>query len=74
MSRMKITKTSNLLKLAQEYPHLAPVLFEKYGLHCLGCMAALFETLEQGAKAHGLSEKEIVKMVKELNRQAPLDK
>ncbi len=74
MSRMKITKTSNLLKLVQEYPHLASVLFEKFGLHCIGCMAAPFETLEQGAKTHGLSEKEIAKMVKELNRQAPLDK
>jgi hybrid cluster-associated redox disulfide protein len=74
MSRMKITKNSNLLKLVQDYPHLVALLFGKYGLHCLGCMAAPFETLEQGAKAHGLTKKEIAKMVKELNRQAPLDK
>lgn len=74
MSRTKITKTSNLLQLVQEYPHLASVLFEKYGLHCVGCMAAPFETLEQGAKAHGMRDKEIEKMVQELNRQAPLDK
>lgn len=70
----EITKGINLLKLVQKYPHLASVLFEKYGLHCVGCMAAPFETLEQGAKAHGMTDKEISQMVKELNRQAPLDK
>jgi len=30
-------------------------------------MAAAFETLEDGAKTHGYSDKEIAKMVKRLN-------
>jgi hybrid cluster-associated redox disulfide protein len=66
---MKITQKTNLLKLIREHPQLAQTLTEKYGLHCLGCMAAAFETLEQGAKAHGMKEREIVKMVKDLNNQ-----
>ncbi|NWF97014.1 MAG: DUF1858 domain-containing protein [Candidatus Thorarchaeota archaeon] len=28
--------------------------FIEFGLHCLGCMAARFENIEQGAKAHGI--------------------
>ncbi len=28
--------------------------FLEYGLHCIGCMAARFENIEQGALAHGI--------------------
>ena len=66
---MKIAKKINLQKLIKKYPKAAEILVNKYGLHCVGCMAAAFETLEQGAKAHGMSAGEIGKMVKELNRK-----
>ncbi len=65
----KITKKTNFLKLMQNYPQLTQVLTEGYGLHCLGCMAAAFETLEEGAKAHGMKDEEIEKMVRDLNHQ-----
>jgi len=39
----------------------------RYGLHCVGCMAAAGETLEEGAKAHGMKDKEIERMVSEIN-------
>lgn len=50
----------------QENPKAGEVMF-KYGLHCVGCHVASFETIEQGARAHGMKEEEIKKMVKEIN-------
>lgn len=38
-----------------------------YGLHCVGCHAAYSETIEEGAKAHGLSDEELGKMLEDLN-------
>lgn len=63
----RITKNINLGELSSTYPELVEVLVNDYGLHCVGCMAAAFETLEEGAKAHGFEDKEIEKMVKRLN-------
>ena len=64
----------NLGELVRIYPELAAVLQEDYGLHCVGCMAADFDSLEQGAKVHGFSDKEIDKMVKKLNQIISKDK
>ncbi len=40
---------------------------EKYGLHCVGCHAKTFETLQQGVLGHGLGEEILDQMVDELN-------
>ncbi|MFA5479996.1 MAG: DUF1858 domain-containing protein [Candidatus Muiribacteriota bacterium] len=48
-----IEKTMGIIDVAQKYPQTLPV-FQKYGLGCLGCVAAQFETLEQGLSAHGI--------------------
>ena len=69
-----ITKTINLGELSDTYPELMEVLVNDYGLHCVGCMAAAAETLEEGAKAHGFEDKEIEKMVKRLNQIISKDK
>lgn len=66
---MKITKSTNIAELIAKHPKLAEVLVKDYGLHCVGCISASFENLEQGAKAHGMKNKEIDKMVKELNKK-----
>ncbi len=65
----KITKEINIIEMIKKYPETAQVLFN-HGIHCVGCHAAAFETLEQGLIAHGLSEEEIKKIVKELNEIA----
>ena len=38
------------------------------GLHCIGCGAAQWETLEQGMQGHGKTADETVALVSELNR------
>lgn len=37
------------------------------GLHCVGCHAATWETLEAGMMSHGLREEDIERLVKRLN-------
>ena len=46
----------------------AEEVFEKYGLHCANCELGKVETLEEGAKGHGLTEKEVEEMVELINR------
>lgn len=69
-NKTKITKDILILDLVDKNPDLAEVLTEKYGFHCVGCMAASMETLEEGAQVHGMDEKEIEKMVEDLNKIA----
>jgi hybrid cluster-associated redox disulfide protein len=61
--QIMITKDMGIIEIVNKYPETADVFF-KYGMHCLGCMAARFETLEQGALAHGI---DVEAMVKDLN-------
>ena len=66
--KTEITRDIMIGDLVEKYPELGSVLMEEYGFHCIGCMAAGMETLEQGAEVHGMDQKEIKKMVDELNR------
>jgi len=63
----KITKEMNIGEIAQKFPDSVGVLMEE-GMHCIGCMASHFETLEQGLGAHGKSEEEIIDILKRMNK------
>jgi hybrid cluster-associated redox disulfide protein len=47
-------------------------VFERYGLACANCHLNTMETLEQGAKAHGLSEAEVQTLAKHLSEKGHL--
>ncbi len=64
MDEKKITKEMKIEEILQKYPESVEV-FLKYGFHCLGCAAASFENLEDGARAHGI---DVDKLVNELNQ------
>ena len=66
-NEVKIDKSMNLGELISSYPKLGEVLANDYGLHCVNCFAAGFDTLEEGAKIHGFDDKDIKEMVKKLN-------
>ena len=68
-----ITKDMTLGDVVMKYPEAAQVML-KYGLHCIGCHVAAHETIEQGAKAHGLEDAQIEKMVREMNDVAKKSK
>ena len=55
-----------IMELVSRYPESTAVLMN-HGFHCLGCVLAQFETLEEGALAHGMDEKEIGSLIKEVN-------
>jgi hybrid cluster-associated redox disulfide protein len=64
-----ISKKMLIGDVIEKYPDLAEVLVMKYGLHCAGCMGAAMETLEDGAMAHGMTGKDVDKMVVALNKR-----
>ncbi len=62
----KITKDSNLGEVVRLHPDLAETLLD-YGLHCVGCFANEYDTIEMGAKIHGMTDEEVQEMVTRLN-------
>lgn len=63
----KITADWSIGKLIEKYPKSVEVLIN-YNFHCIGCALAQYETIEQGARAHGLNKKQISKLLEELNK------
>jgi len=61
-----ITKDMLIGDVLAKYPSLAEVLL-KYGLHCVGCHANYYDTIEQGMKVHGLPDEAVDQAVKECN-------
>lgn len=58
-----IKKNMTFAEIIQNNPDVARKLAEK-GMFCGGCPMAMFETIEQGAMAHG---EDVNKLLKELN-------
>ena len=58
-----ISKEMGIGEVVQKYPQTVEV-FIGNGLGCIGCAAASYETIEQGAMAHGI---DVDKLMKELN-------
>ncbi len=58
-----------IIDIVEKYPQLAEVFMLEYGLHCFGCGANVFETLEDGMSAHGMTAEEIDKIVSDVNSQ-----
>ncbi len=48
-----ITQDMSIMDVVTKWPDTADV-FMKHGMGCLGCSAARFENIEQGAMAHGI--------------------
>lgn len=66
MKKNIISKDMMIQDIVAKYPESAYVMM-KHGLHCVGCHIAAHESLEQGAKAHGVSDKDIDTLVDEIN-------
>jgi hybrid cluster-associated redox disulfide protein len=46
-------KDMSILEALQAHPQ-AKEIFKKHGMACLGCMGAMQETIEGGARMHGI--------------------
>jgi len=67
-----VTKDTAIGELASKYPIATGILFSR-GMHCVGCHASAFETLRQGAEAHGMKPTEIGALVEEINQAIAAD-
>ena len=61
---MRIKKDMSFGEVISRYPETADV-FARHGLHCIGCIMSSFETIEQGARAHGI---DVDKLIDDLNK------
>lgn len=59
-----ITKDLTIGKIIRNNPEKIEVLMD-FGLDCVGCLSARFETLEQASKVHGV---DLEVLLYELNR------
>ena len=70
-NKSKITKNMTFHEIFEKFPKhvdaLAAALTEA-GMHCFGCSAGGFESLEMGCKAHGFSGKYISNLLSKLNK------
>ncbi|MGA1822283.1 MAG: DUF1858 domain-containing protein [Thermoplasmatota archaeon] len=64
-----ITKDMGIIDIVQKYPETARVLMS-HGMGCLGCALAKYETLEQGATAHGMNMEVLLKDLNETARRS----
>lgn len=60
---MTITRDMTIGQVVSNWPDTIPV-FLRHGLMCVGCAAARFENVEQGARAHGI---DVEKLMSDLN-------
>jgi hybrid cluster-associated redox disulfide protein len=60
----KITGDMSITELVELWPQTAQVLMQ-HGMGCLGCAAAHFENIGQGAAAHGI---DIESLIADLNK------
>ena len=58
-----ITRDMGIMEIVQKYPQTVKVL-QEFCMGCIGCAAAHFENIEQGATAHGI---DVDAMMKALN-------
>ena len=62
---MKVSKKSRIMEVVENHPSTAEVFLES-GMHCLGCAAAQYESIEEGCAAHGIDAD---KLVEKLNKK-----
>jgi hybrid cluster-associated redox disulfide protein len=63
------TKDMSMMEALQADPRAKDV-FAAYGMGCIGCMGVSMESIEDGAKMHGIDPNTVVA---ELNKLGPLD-
>ncbi|MHA1575729.1 MAG: DUF1858 domain-containing protein [Candidatus Thorarchaeota archaeon] len=58
----QVNKNMSIAEVVMKWPETAGAFMEN-GLHCYGCAAARFETIEQGAMAHGVDPDKLIEAI-----------
>ncbi|MGB9661221.1 MAG: DUF1858 domain-containing protein [Moorellaceae bacterium] len=56
---LKITKDLSIMEVLQAYPEVRSI-FVRHGMGCLECMGAMAETIETGARMHGIKLEDLL--------------
>ncbi len=67
-----VTKDSTIGEVAAKYRIAIGIMFS-HGMHCVGCHASEFETIRQGAEAHGMKPTQIDALIDEINAAIAAD-
>jgi hybrid cluster-associated redox disulfide protein len=70
---MKATKDMLIVDLLQLDEKIASILMG-YGMHCIGCMLASNETIEQASRAHGLDADGLINVINQHLEQVASEK
>ena len=62
-----VTKDMVIGDVLKSHPDVAVIMLE-HGLHCVGCHANVFDTIEAGCKVHGIDDETVDSMVVEINK------
>jgi len=62
-----VTKDMVIGDVLKKYPDVAVIMLE-HGLHCVGCHANVFDTIEAGCRVHGLDDEVIETLVSDINK------
>lgn len=62
---MTISKKMTILEVLQIHPRSREV-FVKHGMGCIACMGATMETIESGARMHGVDPETVVREINAL--------
>ena len=69
-TKNKITKEMTIEEIFTSFPHKSQKIAQEMtntGLHCVGCGAATWETLEMGMLSHGFAQEQIDALLGRLN-------
>jgi len=58
----QVNKNMSIAEVVMKWPESAGAFMEN-GLHCYGCAAARYETIEQGAMAHGVDPDKLIEAI-----------
>jgi len=72
MEQQLVNKDMLIADIVEKYPQVA-IILTGYGLHCVGCGAAGFETIESGAKGHGMDDEMVDMMIRDANAVAEVE-
>ena len=66
----KIHREMTIEEIFKKFPHKGQKLAQEMtnsGLHCVGCSASTWETVEAGMYGHGMDDEQIEDLLKRLN-------
>ncbi|PJE81889.1 disulfide oxidoreductase [Candidatus Pacearchaeota archaeon CG10_big_fil_rev_8_21_14_0_10_32_42] len=62
-----VKKEMTIMEIIDRKPESIEILMD-FGLGCFSCTFSGMETLEEGAISHGINEKEIERIIDEINK------